>query len=270
MTLTRTTVAVPGTPFDTVVLRGGSGTPVVYLHGPSGVRSNDPFALALADRFEVIAPVLPGFRELDDLDGLRDVHDLALYTDDLLDALGLTEVAVVGHSFGAMVAAELAAHVPRRVSHLGLLATIGLWRDEEPAADLFGVPIVEIQELLWADPTSAAAQGALAALATSPDEEPEVDDPMLNLLLGMVKGLTTVGKYTWPLPDKGLRRRLYRIRAATLVLHGAKDKLVPVSYAEDLAAGIAGARLEVVDDSGHMVPYEQPSRVVDAIDALLG
>jgi pimeloyl-ACP methyl ester carboxylesterase len=229
------------------------------------VRSNDPIALALAEHFEVIAPVHPGYRDLDELADLRDVRDLALYHDDLLGALGLDRVTIVGHSFGAMVAAELAAHVRARVALLVLISPTGLWRDDEPAADLFGVPLIEIQELLWSDSSSPEAQAALGALASAPDEEREVDDPLLNLLLGMVKGLTTVGKFTWPLPDKGLRRRLRRISAPTLVLHGAKDKLVPVSYAADLAAGVADGRLEVVVDAGHMLPYERTAAVVEAI-----
>ncbi len=265
-----TEVAVPGHPFRALVHRAGTGAPLVFLHGAGGFSPADPFALALAERFEVIAPIHPGFRDLDELDGLRDVHDLALYHDDLLGALGLDRVAVAGHSFGGMVAAELAAHVPGRVSHLALLSPVGLWRDDEPMADLFTAFPFDIQDLLWADPGSEAASAAAAAMAAGGANEDGVDDPVLATLLAMVKGLTTAGKYLWPIPDKGLRRRLHRITAPTLVVFGAKDKLVPPSYGVDFAAAIAGARLEVLDDAGHMVPLERTGAVVELVTALVG
>jgi len=259
---------VPGHSFRALVHRAGSGRPIVFLHGAGGFSPSDPFALALAERFQVVAPVHPGFRDLDELDELRDVHDLALYHDDLLGALDLDGVPVVGHSFGGMVAAELAAHVPARVSHLALLAPVGLWRDEEPMADLFTAFPFEVQDLLWADPTSEAATSAAAAMAEGANED-GVDDPMLATLLAMVKGLTTAGKYLWPIPDKGLGRRLHRITASTLVVFGAKDKLVPPSYGEDFVAGIPAARLEILDDAGHMVPFERLADVVDLVSDLV-
>jgi len=253
-------VDVPGHAFSTQVLRGGTGTPLVYLHGLQGVSPADPLATALAGSFDLYAPVHPGFRELAEVDDLRDVHDLALYHDDLLHALGLGPVAVVGHSFGAMVAAELAAHVPSRVSRLVLAAPFGLWRDDDPVADLFPAFPLAIQELVWANPSSPAAQEVAATVAAAVSGEDDrvghTGDEPLAMLIEMIRGLATVGKYIWPIPDKGLRRRLHRITAPTLVVWGAKDRLVPASYADDFVAGIGNARVEIIDDAGHMVPFE--------------
>jgi pimeloyl-ACP methyl ester carboxylesterase len=68
----------------------------------------------------------PGFEDPADLDAIRDVHELAFHYDDLLASIARRSI---GHSFGAMVAAELAAHVPSRVRQLVLIAPIGLWDD---------------------------------------------------------------------------------------------------------------------------------------------
>src|SRR5262249_32610533 len=113
---------------------------IVWLHGPHGVRKNDPVIAELAKRPSVIAPVAPGFNNVDELDEVRDVHDLALHYDDVFEALGLDGISLVGHSFGAMIAAEVAAHVPKRVDRLVLISPFGLWRDDYPVADLFARP----------------------------------------------------------------------------------------------------------------------------------
>src|SRR6266545_1785119 len=109
------------------VYRAGTGPTIVWLHGPHGVRKTDPVIAELAKRHSVVAPVAPGFNDVDELDDIRDV----------LEALGLDRISLVGNSFGAMIAAELAAHVPKRVERLVLISPFGLWRDDHPVADRF-------------------------------------------------------------------------------------------------------------------------------------
>jgi pimeloyl-ACP methyl ester carboxylesterase len=99
------------------VYRAGHGPTIVWLHGPHGVRKNDPVIAELAKRHTVVAPVAPGFNNVDELDDVRDVHDLALHYDDLFEALALDGISLIGHSFGGMIAAEVAAHVPKRGFH---------------------------------------------------------------------------------------------------------------------------------------------------------
>src|SRR5712691_13421429 len=93
-----------------LVYRAGDGPPLVWLHSLYGVEADAPLIEALAQSHTVLAPLAPGFADLAELDDLRDIHDLALHYDDILDALDLEQAVVVGHSFGAMIAAELAAH----------------------------------------------------------------------------------------------------------------------------------------------------------------
>jgi pimeloyl-ACP methyl ester carboxylesterase len=257
-----TELQVPGRSFTTTVLRGGQGAPLVFLHGAGGLSSKDPALARLAERFEVIAPVHPGFGALSDLDELEDVRDLALYHDDLLGALGLEQASVVGHSFGGMVAAELAAHVPGRVENLILVAPVGMWRDEEPVADLLSCEPDELRHLLWADPDSPLATETAVLLA-----EPGVDP--VDQMVGAVRGVTAATKYLWPIPDHGLSRRLYRIKARTLVIWGKEDRLAPASYASDFAKGIARCRVELLDGAGHLVTYERMDQFCDLVSSFL-
>jgi pimeloyl-ACP methyl ester carboxylesterase len=253
---------VPGRTFATTLWRGGQGPPVVFLHGAGGLSPRDPFLARLAERFEVIAPVHPGFGTLSDLDDLEDVHDLALYHDDLLEALGLERASVIGHSFGGMIAAELAAHVPTRVHRMVLIGPVGLWRDEAPMADLLSAEPEDVPRLLWADPSAPAATEVAAALA-------DPGKSLVDQMLDTTRGITAATKYLWPIPDHGLHRRLYRVRARTLVIWGAQDRLMPASYADDFARGIATSRVEVLEGAGHLVTYEQLDRCYELVSDFL-
>jgi pimeloyl-ACP methyl ester carboxylesterase len=242
------------------VYRAGQGPTVVWLHGPHGVRKNDPVIAELAKRYSVVAPVAPGFNDVDELDDIRDVHDLALHYDDVLEALRLDGVALIGHSFGAMIAAELAAHVPKRVARLALISPFGLWRDDRPVADLFARPYATIDRILW-------KAGEPPAFMTDPANFP--NDPV-EKAVSLVQAMTSVAKFIWPIPDKGLRRRLHRVSAKTLVVFGADDAFVPAIYADEFANAITGARKAVISDAAHMVPYEQTAEVMRLIAQHLG
>lgn len=244
------------------VTRAGGGPPLVYLHGAGGVADGDPVLAGLATSFEVTAPLAPGFADLDELDDLADVHDLAIHYAEVLDALGARDATVLGHSFGGMVAAELAAHYPDLVAKLVLVAPLGLWLDDAPVADLFAVPATELGGLLWADPDGP---GARAMRAGSQSDADAAVEAVADRLVQVVQGMSAVAKFIWPIPDRGLRKRLRRITADTLVVWGARDRLVPVVYADEFARAIPRARVEVFDEAAHMVPVEAGSAFVDAV-----
>ena len=95
----------------------GSGPPLLYLHGPWGLAPDRGFIARLTEGRTVYAPKFPGTSRGDHeavhaLDGWL---DLAVYHGELLDALKLSAPAVVGHSFGGLLAAEIAAAMPERV-----------------------------------------------------------------------------------------------------------------------------------------------------------
>jgi pimeloyl-ACP methyl ester carboxylesterase len=232
------------------MLKVGTGPAVLYLHGLYGVALDTPLIEALALRHTVYAPLAPGFADLAQLDDLHDIHDLALHYDDVLEALQLDHAIIVGHSFGAMIAAELAAHSPGRVARLVLLSPLGLWNDAFPVADLWGVPPAELPGLLYADPSRAPKPG------------PNLD---VEAVVAQVRGMTAVARFLWPILDRGLSRRLRRIKAPTLVIHGAQDRFVPVQYAHEFVTLLPDASAHVIPGAGHMLPVE----ALDAVVALI-
>ena len=248
---------------EQIVFRGGDGPPLLWLHALTGVEPEHPLLELLLERYSVIAPLAPGFNDLAELDEMRDVHDLAIHYDDILDACGVGAMTVVGHSFGAMIGAELAAHYPRRVERLVLISPIGLWNEDYPVADLFALPYHEMPALLYAGDASGVSMVKAPKRTTDFVEalNEEREEAEVEALVDLARGMTTVAKFLWPLPDRGLSRRLYRITAPTAVIFGALDAFTPARYADDFTAAIGGAQRHVVDDAGHMVTLERPEEV---------
>ncbi len=244
------------------VFGGGSGPALLWLHGLRGIDSGDPLVLALAAGHRVVAPLAPGFDDLDELADIDSIPELALDYDDLLRGLGLGAMAIVGHSFGAMMAAEIAAHFPERASRLVLLAPVGLWNDAYPVADVFAVPVGEMDRLLWRDAASRDAFTARVAGGGS-------SAARVEQMIATTRSLTSVTKFLWPIPDKGLKRRLRRITAPTLIMFGADDAFVPARYAKDFAAAIKTAETAILPGAGHMAPYEKTTEIAAAIGRFL-
>jgi len=248
----------------TRVHRAGNGDPVVFLHGAAGLQW-DPFLDGLAERFSVYAPEHPG-TTLGDPDGIRaldDLWDLVLYYDELFDALGLESPAVVGHSFGGMVAAEIAATLRGRVSKLVLISAIGLWRDDEPVPNFMVMTPQELVPIAVADQNGPVA----AMLLAPPDLESEAGQ---TAVIQSTWSLACTGKFIWPIPDRGLRKRLHRITAPTLIVWGHQDRLVSTAYADEFADAIKGSRVEVLEGAAHFPHVEQPERTVAAVTEFLG
>jgi pimeloyl-ACP methyl ester carboxylesterase len=240
------------------LLSAGSGEPVLYLHGAGATNVWLPFHARLAARCHLLAPDLLGFGQSDRPDWLDDVQDCAVHYLDLLDALGIERVHLVGLSLGGWIAAELAAWASHRLKSLTLIDAAGLYLPGYEVPDLFTLSYEQTIRLLFDDP--AVAERVLAI-----PETPE-------LAAQRLKGQVTLARVAWNpyLYSPKLMQRLHRVQTPTLVLWGERDRLFPVALGEAWAAAIAGARLEVVPRCGHLPPIEQPALTADAVAEFAG
>jgi pimeloyl-ACP methyl ester carboxylesterase len=247
----------------TKVIVGGGGPPLLYLHAIMGLQW-DPFLDALARTHTVYAPYLPGTvpGDPDAHKAIEDVGDLTLCYDEMLDTLGVDgPVAVVGHSFGGMMAAEVAATFPSRVSKLVLLCPIGLWTDGRHWSNPHLLSLEQLGAAAFADPTGPVAQMALAM----PEDPAEFGEAIIAIQWTM----GVASKFWWPIPDRGLRKRIHRITADTLVIWGKEDKIVSPEYAADFARLIGNARAEVLDNAAHVPQLERYDVVPDLVGKFL-
>jgi pimeloyl-ACP methyl ester carboxylesterase len=252
------------------VLRGGpaDAPPVVAFHGAGGHLAGEPVLQRLAERFAVYAPVWPGYGAEEGELLIEDMLDFALHGADVIEALELGSAHggrpphLLGHSMGGMIAAEMAAIAPAAYDRLALVAPAGLWLDEYPIADIFSMLPYEFPHYLFHDPESGAA------MMTGGVDFDDMD-AIKTFLIGNSRRLGTAGKIMFPIPNRRLSKRLYRLTNPTIVLWGESDRLIPPVYARAWADSLPNGTLEYVENAGHMAPYEQPAAVADAIAAFL-
>lgn len=242
-------------------LEGGSGPALVFLHGAGGVTADDPLLAELANTHHVYAPLIPGYGDSEECPEIRDMLDFTLHTWDVVEALGLKDPILVGHSMGGMIAAEMAAIAPNDVSRLALICPAGLWDDDHPIADLFATLPFEMPALLFHDAVAGAAMLTAGRNVTDPNF-------LQTYLVNNARQLGMAGRILFPIPERGLQQRLYRIKARTVIIWGDSDRLMPPVYAHGFKKGITGAGLISIPEAGHMVTMEQPKAVAEAVRGL--
>lgn len=253
------------------VLTGGpsDGAPVVAFHGAGGHLADEPMLQRLAARYSVYAPVWPGYGAEVGEELIEDMLDFALHGADVIDALGLGPAHgkaaphLVGHSMGGMIASEMAALAPGAYGKLALVAPAGLWLDDYPIVDIFSLLPFEFPQYLFHDPDAGAA------MMTGGLDFDDVE-AIKAFLIGNSRRLGTAGKILFPIPNRRLSKRLYRVTNPALVLWGESDRLITPVYARAWGEQLPNATVQYVEEAGHMAPYEQPAVVADAIAAFLG
>ena len=240
--------------FNPKVVTAGKGPPVVFLHGAGGLHWN-PFLDDLSDHFTIYAPVHPGLHEPDDIRKIDSLWDLTLYHYDLFNALGLVAPALIGHSYGGMLASEIAATSPDRVSKLVLLSPVGFWLNDHPVGDWAAMSPEELVQACFYEPDGELAKDFMAV----PEDEEEFQDHTI----ARTWAIACTSKFTWPIPDRGLKNRIYRVKAPALIVWGKQDGLVDPVYAREFADRMVNTsvRTEILDKAGHFPHMEQREKV---------
>jgi pimeloyl-ACP methyl ester carboxylesterase len=243
------------------VLAAGRGAPLVYFHSYHERSAWSPFLDVLARSFSVYAPTHPGVAGSTGIETLDELLDLTLAYDELLAALGVERAHLVGHSFGGMMAAELAAVFPSRARTVTLVSPLGFWRDDAQPADILILPADELAAVLWRDPASPVAREWAAATGGDPED--------IAAQVESLQRRSSMAKFVWPIPDKGLQRRLHRLAAPTLLMWGDDDRANPVVYAEAWQQRVKGAALRLLP-GGHMILHEAPEAAARAVAEFAG
>ena len=251
MTFTDTFVEADGC--KTHLRRGGSGAPLLYLHGASGAPVVMPFMEKLAERFEVLVPEHPGYGASGEPEWLENIHDMAYFYLDFLKHLKLQDTVVVGSSMGGWMALEMAVRSTERIKSMVLVSPAGIAAPGVQPADIFLMPPEELIKSLFFDQKMAAAR--LAEPVT-----PEAIDMAL-------KNRHTTARLAWEprLHDPFLPKWLHRIDVPVKIIWGAEDRILPVAFVEEFKKHLPRAEIEIVKNAGHLPQAEKPDQFCDSV-----
>jgi pimeloyl-ACP methyl ester carboxylesterase len=254
------------------LLEAGTGQPLVCIHGLGGTKiSMLPLVTALSDRHRVIAIDLPGFGEsVKPVRNRYDAPEFATAVLGVLDALGLSQVDLLGHSLGGRIALEVALREPARVRRLALLTPAMAWLRRPAWQGLLRLAPSRLGAL---QPTprrlterilrSALAQGGADV------SSPAVRLAMHEFLRGYSKPGGRVAFYSAarnialddPLGTDGLWTRLSQLAPEALFVWGRRDPLVPIGFERHVQERLpAAAHLEL--DCGHLPQVERPRELI--------
>jgi pimeloyl-ACP methyl ester carboxylesterase len=233
------------------VMRGGNGPPLLFLHGAGGAGVWLPFMAALSEQYDVIVPDHPGFGRSDTPEWLDQLSDLAYFYLDLIEALKLDRVHLIGHSLGGWIAAEIAIRSTRRLRTLTLIGAAGVHVNGVPKGDIFIWTPEERARNLFVD--QRLAEQRLAQPMT--EEQGDI----------AIKNELATADLAWAprFHDPQLRKWLHRIDVPTLLVWGDSDKIFPKAYGEAYRGLIKGSRLEVLPACGHIPQVEKADMFVD-------
>ena len=167
----------------------------------------------------------------------------------------------MGHFLGGMAAAEMAALGPQYVDALVLAAPAGFRREDAPIADVFVMSGEGIRSEMWHDSDAPSAE-AFAPREQSQEERARRD-------LDRAIDLAAAGKFLWPIPDRGLDRRIHRVKAPTLLIWGDDDRVVPPVYADDFRSALRDVRTAMIPECGHLPMLECPDELAREVIAFL-
>jgi len=232
----------------------GSGPSLVLIHGGSGSPALEwgRVIVPLSRKFRVIAPYLIGFTPSDQPTLPYDATTFVDYLGGFLNARAAHGATLVGESLGGWIVGHYALRQGQKSSS--------------------GQTLPRISRLVFVDGAvqvhpgdGGGAQDSInspAAAKLSHDfyaSQPKVDDSIV---------LRSLGPHM--LAQQVSDKQLESITTPTLVIWGREDKILPLKDGQHLAAQIPGARMVIIDDSGHIPSVEQPRAFLAALNAFSG
>lgn len=253
--------SVPVARSELHVERRGEGDPLLLIQGmgANSAHWGEPFLRELERDFELILYDHGATGRSAPIDGEITTASLAGDAGDLLDALGVGSAHVFGFSMGGMVAQELALGAPERVATLTLAATSCGGTQSKRTSP-------EVVQALTSAVLSGNRERVLrtgfgtlfsAAFAANAANYPpfaaaaRVHPAALGTLLDHQSAVLAHDAYA----------RMRGLAAPTLVVHGTEDRMLDVVNGDLIASIVPGARLELLDGTGHLLFWEQPERV---------
>jgi pimeloyl-ACP methyl ester carboxylesterase len=250
-------VAVAGT--DVQMFSGGSGPPILFLHGAGGSRGWQPFLQSLAASNTVYAPSQPGFNGTERPGWLATINDMAHFNLQLAQQLGLDQYVLMGHSMGGWIAAEMAAMSQSSLKGLVLIDGVGIRPKNSDITEIFMVSAETRAGYRFHDPSQV------------PDIEELTREPTPEETLVDFSNREMASRLLWKpyMYNPSLPYYLAAVKTPTLVLWGRQDAIVPLECGELYNQALSNSKLAVIDQCGHTPQVEKPQEFLSEVTGFL-
>jgi 3-oxoadipate enol-lactonase len=184
------------------------------------------------------------------------------YVDDVLalaDAAGIDRFHFVGCSLGGVVGFELWKRASQRIRTLTFVGSFAAY----PNADAYVESVIASVEA--AGTMEAFAHERARKLGMPPGQR--TDETIAQMACKSVPSYIAATRATW---TGDFRSMLSSINVPSLVVYGGKDTVAPAALSAEIARGIAGARLEVISDAGHVTNADAPERFNELLRSFVG
>jgi pimeloyl-ACP methyl ester carboxylesterase len=237
--------------------QGGTGPPLLVLHGELGVPGWLRAYEQLAQHFTVYVPSLPGFGQSARPDWIVSVRDLAAWVTWVVRDLKLSQpLPVIGFSLGGWIAAEIATVNASLFTKMVLVGAAGLKPETGEVWDYFVHSSRDAFAQAFCDPAQASEYAQYYGRAWTPEEETQAE--LNREMAARLLWKPYMRSHTLPSLLRG-------VATPTLVVWGREDAIVPVDVCQRFVRAIPGAMTKVLDRCGHMPEMEQPDAFARAV-----
>ncbi len=255
------------------MLKGGSGDPLLILHGTDGSLGWLKYAQELAEEFTVYIPSHPGFGNSEKPEWIQSMTDLTFFYSWLIEELQLENCNVMGFSIGGWLTAELLSVSPNLFNKAILVDSAGIKPQNKDIVDIFLLTPQQVAELMVKNVNNVPEFEKVFGDSEAPSGTYYITGSTGNFNPQYIadKNRETAVRLCWKpyMFDPKLQHTLNRVNKPVQIIWGANDALIPLECARMFHSSIPNSQLNIIDDCGHLPQMEQTDKFIKIVNDFL-